>query len=116
MLVDVKTLQYQPFNFGGDLHGLIRCEVECEGPVGLGLGFEGWVFKHRDKEKWFVVELTSGGIVGSGITKRAALQKVNDDICGDGDVEYMKQQVAEEAERCSRARQVGPDEFFRSLG
>jgi len=107
MKIKIYTLRYTPFVMGGKIWQPVTTEVEADGPHELGSGYNGFLVT-SPTGKTFVVEATSGALVGPD------LKTVKEDI-RIGDPNMMKQQVAEGKIKCNQARWLDPDEFWNLL-
>ena len=104
----IWTSAYHPFIMGGDVHQSICTEVSVLDVIDLGKGFKAFVAVAPNGVN-FIVEEQSGGIVGD------SLEAVRQDV-KEGDINFIKEQIASETERGRSARMISPEEFWQSLG
>lgn len=104
----IWTMGYFPFTMGGEVNRPISCEMEVGDSLErLGKGYLGYIVK-SPSGKTFIVESTTGGIVGS------KLEDVQRDI-NSATAKYLKKQIAEELEHSKTAQLVSPDVFWKML-
>lgn len=100
--------QYRPFIFGGSPERLVKCEYPADdGPHDLGGGFTGYLITTPKKHRTYVVESTSGAILGD------SLEMVRGDIAV-GDQMFMTVQIADACQQRELADFISVDEFFRN--
>lgn len=104
----VWTRAYRPFIMGGNPHAPICCELEPEGTVhSLGKGIQ-VVLVVSPNGKSAVVEVQSGGVVGT------SLELVRQDV-SEADSEVMQEQIAQSIETAKIAVAVEAEEFWRHI-
>jgi hypothetical protein len=92
---------------GGNVNQPIATEVDCSEEFDLGKGFKG-VIAVSPNGKTYVVETTSGGIVGNSVDDvKADIASASNDLA---------EQVKGEIERGKTADLVKPDEFWKMMG
>jgi hypothetical protein len=96
---------HRPFLMGGDVHALLKAEVEADGPHDLGKGYSGYVVT-TPSGKTHVAEATTGALIGP------SLRDVRADIRA-GKPAVMKQQIAEARVQLSQAVTVPLAEFWQ---
>lgn len=104
----VWTSAYRPFILGGNVNAPIWCDIEpASAPIDLGKGYQGAVIV-SPSGKTFVVEVITGGIVGSTV------EGVKADIASAED-SILKEQMERESRRAETAEKVSPEDFWRQL-
>ena len=105
--MEIWATSYNPFIMGGNPHQPVKSDVPVDGPYDLGMGYEGYLATSPDSGA-FVVEATSGGIVGR------SLETVREDIA-QGDPALMVKQVENGRKERDRARTITPEEFWKGF-
>ena len=104
-LVRCWTRCYRPFTLGGDVHRPVSTRLPMAGPYPLGDGFYGFLWRSSTDDSTFVVESSSGGIIGD------TLEDVQEDIKA-GDHKVMVRQVRTAREQSALADSVPPEQFL----
>jgi hypothetical protein len=86
----VRVKFYEPFTMGGSVWRDVRYEVEGD-PITLPRKIKGHVSRNAAAKKWVVHELTTGGFLGDGKTKKDAIECAKNNISITPDLE---QQIA----------------------
>ena len=107
MTLRVWIQHYEPFQFGGDVHRPVCCDLEVGEPSDLGGGYEGYLIA-LPNGKTAVVESLSGGVVG------LTIEEVRNDIAA-GDGPTMAAQVAAAVNEGKRARLIDKQKFMSLL-
>lgn len=107
MKAKIYTLSYQPFVMGGDVWQPIAATVEVDGPYEIGGGYKAYVAE-APNGKIFVAEEQSGALIGP------SLEEVREDV-RTGDIDIMKQQVADAIVQSKNAEIIEEEEFWRRL-
>ena len=105
--MDVWTWGYFPFTLGGEVDRPLKCSLPIKGPFDLEAGYQAFTTE-SPAGQLYVVESTSGGIVGT------SLEEVNDDI-QTGDLDLMAEQVETATAHRKRAQAVTPEKFWKLL-
>jgi hypothetical protein len=104
----IWTAAYSPFIMGGDVNAPMGTTVYVGEREDLGKGFFGHVVSSPLTGATYVVEATTGAIIGEN------LADVREDIeVGERDV--MVKQVADAKTLVSRVRMREPDEFWKAM-
>lgn len=104
----VWTQAYRPFILGGNVHAPICCDIEpASACIDLGKGYQGMSIVSPGG-KIFVVEVITGGIVGSSVSEVQADVSTADEA-------VMKQQIEDGLRQAENADWVTPQEFWRQL-
>lgn len=99
---------YDPFIMGGSCHYDGGIKVDPGTKYELGRGFFGYLIQNPITKETHVAEASTGAFVGSTI------EAVRRDI-RKGEIEVMRLQVAESAERAKKVRLMDPDDFWRRM-
>ncbi len=99
---------YVPFVMGGDVWQFRRFKVEAE-DCELIKGFKGFVAKH--KRRYTVYELATGGKLGEGHTRQAAIFDANKNIEETPDLKEQIQKLGD----TSRFEEVSVEEAYSRL-
>jgi hypothetical protein len=102
--IKMWTQAYRPFILGGNVHAPLACKVLASGPYDLGKGYTGYLAL-SPQGKSYIVESTTGGIVGNTI------EEVRADI-KDAHVGVMRKQIAEALEQAKKAHVIPENEFW----
>lgn len=105
--IRIWTECYRPFIMGGDVNRPIATTVEATDPVSLGKGYSGFLVL-SPKGNTYVVEKSSGGIVGNN------LEEVKRDI-ELGDRAQMAAQVKKATTRGEYAENMDAAEFWKLM-
>lgn len=104
----IWTRAYRPWILGGDVNAPVYTEVEPTSEhQDLGKGYQG-VTVVSPSGKTFVVETSTGGIVGHSV------EDVRNDVMAADDT-VLKRQIENESLNAARAEPVTVDEFWRLL-
>lgn len=106
--IRIYCKSYRPFILGGNVHAMLTTTVEAQGPFNLGKGFKGFVVT-APTGNTYVVEETSGGVVGDTINA------VKKDIAACSDKKIMMQQILDCARESKGATTVSREEFWNGF-
>ena len=104
----IWTECYSPVIMGGDVNAPIITEIdegEYTGPYDVGKDIQVYLVPNPQGNKQYVVESTTGAIVGMDI------EQVRSDVA-QGDPEVMKKQLVAAAERVKKARPEEKSAFW----
>ena len=110
----VYTLVYNPFTMGGPVEQPTKTKIKDYELVNIGAGYKGMLFQNPHTCNWHVAEYCCGALIGTAGTREGVLKQVRADVAG-GSEELMKQQVADGLEQRKTAREVKPEEWFKSF-
>jgi hypothetical protein len=103
----IWTLGYTPFVMGGSTLQPICTHVPVTGPIKLPKGIE--VYEARSPHgKTYVVEATTGGIVGDSVAK------VRQDL-GQAPQAVLAKQLAQQRAKGEQATELQPGDFWRRM-
>ena len=99
---------YEPFVMGGDVWQWRRYKVNAE-PISLDRKFKAFVYHNHITAKWCVHEAGTGGLIGTGRSRKDAIDDANNNIkitpdlekqvLALGDTSHFEETTYEEASR-----------------
>jgi uncharacterized ubiquitin-like protein YukD len=113
--MEIYTLHYNPWVFGGSVWQTIKTEVEVFEKISLGKGHYGLLIKNPVKDLWHIAEEKCGAIIGTDKSKVRLIKKTKKDVLT-GDKKVMKEQIAKGKEDLSNAKLLSQKDFFSKFG
>lgn len=104
----IWTMYYNAFTMGGSCERPMLAEVDCTGPYDLGKGYIGYIAVSPLTANTYVVESTTGAIVGN------ALGQVKYDIAVASE-EVMKSQIEDACKLVSKAEHITAEVFWTRM-
>lgn len=104
----VWTNAYRPFIMGGDVNGPVGTDIEVGEEFDLGKGMKGHVITNPINGQTYVVEATTGGIIGP------SLEEVRSDVTN-AEPAVMAEQLAEAAQTRQKVCVIAKSVFWQQL-
>lgn len=109
--MEICTMGYFPFTFGGDIQRPIKTTIEEYTRVDIGKGYYGILVKNPVRNLWHLAQEDCGCLIGTHKNKADLLKQVRNDV-KTGDEELMKEQIEKGKKLLDRAHTLEPQKFF----